>query len=163
MCRTLKIFITTLTTLVLLSSCSSHHVRTGGDTPESIYDTALDAGVKLNGRISMLPGADRSDLPYVPIIKPSEIARIWIYDHITPSGDLVVGHWIFIKLRPERWYIEDDDEKPDKAYTKIPLLPNSGETGEAQQTLLPQRIPQQSGGIPNIPLPPVDATAGIAQ
>jgi hypothetical protein len=74
------------------------------------------------GKISTLPGADRSDLPYVPVIKPSEVVRIWIYDHITPSGDLVVGHWIFIKLKPERWYIEED-YAPAKTQRKVPVPP----------------------------------------
>lgn len=157
MCLTPKIFITILTISLLLSSCSSHHVRQGeGDTPEHIYNTALDSAAKLNGRVSTLPGADRSDLPYVPVIKPSEIARIWIYDHITPTGDLVVGHWIFIKLRGERWYIEDDNEKPTKTFTKIPLPPDSGERGEVQQTLLPQQTLQR-GSAANVPLPPTDA------
>lgn len=145
-----RIFITILIISLLLSSCSSQHVRQSG-SPDDIYNMAHDSSEpKLKGRISTLPGADRSDLPYVPIIKPSEVARIWIYDHITPTGDLVVGHWIFIKLKPERWYIEDDDEKPAKTFTKIPLPPDSGGQGDVQQTLLPM---QQRSTI-NMPLPP---------
>lgn len=148
-----RLFIMILTISLLLSSCSTHHARHEDDTPEQIYNTAFGVDSKLNGRISKLPGADRSDLPYVPIIKPSEIARIWIYDHLTPTGDLVVGHWIFIKLRAERWYIEeDDDEKPAKVFTKVPLPPDSDGHSEAQQTLLPQ---QQSRNTQNVPLPPL--------
>ncbi len=136
-----RLLITILIISLVLSSCSSRHVQQSGGTPEHIYNTAFSEP-KLNGKISMLPGADRSDLPYIPIIKPSEIARIWIYDHITPTGDLVVGHWIYIKLKPERWYIEDDSEKPVKTFTKIPLPPDGavgGGDGGAQKTLLPQQ------------------------
>lgn len=124
--------ITTLTILALLitSSCVTVERRSAG-TPEQILNSAVGEGSAPSGKITNLPGADRSDLPYVPVIKPSEVVRIWVYDHVTPTGDLVVGHWIFVKLRPERWYIEDySTPKPVKkipvttAVTQTPFVPS---------------------------------------
>jgi hypothetical protein len=123
----LRIIITILTISVLLSSCVTvEKKRESKDNPGQILNRAMGEGSAPVGRISALPGAERSDLPYVPVIKPPEIARIWIYDHITPSGDLVVGHWIFIKLKPERWYIEED-YSPAETQRKIPVSPVSTE------------------------------------
>lgn len=122
--------ITTITILVLLSSCSSKGgVRVPQNTeasPELIYNKALSKG-NAKAKVSNLPGADRSDLPYIPVITPAEILKVWIYDHISPSDDMVVGHWIFLKLRNERWYIEDTINNTGNAgngsHAKIPLPP----------------------------------------
>lgn len=114
------------------------------------------------GRVSTLPGADRSDLPYVPVITPPEIVRVWIYDHVTPSNDLVVGHWIFIKLRDEKWYIEDQwNDAPRSVHKKLPLPP--AEQPEEKQVVshpaaqsvtsfgqLPTGIPGQANGITSV-------------
>ena len=119
--------ITTAIILVTVSSCATTKKQT--DTPEQILSKAMGEGIRPAGRISTLPGADRSDLPYVPVVTPPEVARIWIYDHITPSRDLVVGHWIFIKLREEKWYIEEqwDDKSPGSA-KRVPLPPSKPKT-----------------------------------
>ena len=113
--------ITTTIILATLSSCAGAGKHT--DTPEQILSKAMGENNMPPGQISTLPGADRSDLPYVPVITPPEIARIWIYDHVTPSNDLVVGHWIFIKLKEEKWYIEeqwDDDSRKTKKRAPLP-------------------------------------------
>ncbi|HAM52336.1 MAG TPA: hypothetical protein DCP92_17190 [Nitrospiraceae bacterium] len=83
------------------------------------------------GRVSNLPGADRSDLPYVPVITPPQIARIWIYDHVTPSHDLVVGHWIFVRLKEEKWYIEEQWEDSSPLVRKRSVLPPASEASSA--------------------------------
>lgn len=121
--------ITTITILALLSSCSgSRGVKASQNTngsPELIYNKALSKG-NAKAKISTLPGADRSDLPYIPVITPAEILRVWIYDHISPADDMVVGHWIFLKLRNERWYIEDvSSNTGNGSHAKIPLPPTA--------------------------------------
>jgi len=109
---------TILIILVALSSCvfSTNTKKDNTDTnPEIIYNGALTGNNSVSGKLTtQYPGADWSDLPYVPVIVPPDVLRIWIYDHVTPSNDLVVGHWVFIKLRPERWYIEDLYNEPSR-------------------------------------------------
>jgi hypothetical protein len=118
------------------------------------------------GKIFTLPGADRSDLPYVPVITPPEVARIWIYDHVTPSKDLVVGHWIFIKLSDEKWYIEEQwEDKPQKARRKTPLPPAEASAeklthAHGAQTP-PQRQQARPSGQPGLtPVPPSGGETG---
>jgi hypothetical protein len=116
--------------LAVLSSCASSEKRSVGN-PEQILATAMGEGRLQPGRVSSLPGADRSDLPYVPVITPPQIARVWIYDHVTPSNDLVVGHWIFVRLKEEKWYIEEQWEDSSTLVRKRPALPPASEASNA--------------------------------
>ncbi|MDA8103759.1 MAG: TraV family lipoprotein [Nitrospiraceae bacterium] len=132
---------TTAIILATIGSCAGAGRQT--DTPEQILNNAMGENMMSPGQISTLPGADRSDLPYVPVITPPEIARIWIYDHVTPSNDLVVGHWIFIKLKDEKWYIEDQWEDAPGGTRKRPPLPQA----EPAETHL-RHADKHSGPLP---------------
>ena len=63
--------------------------------------------------------------PYTPVVIPPEVERIWVVDHVNEDGDLVAGHWVFIK-RPARWYIEErieqwkTQEKPQEVEIEKP-------------------------------------------
>lgn len=121
--------ITILTISAILSSCISFQSKKDNQavtTPEDIYHNAMAGGTKPSAAVSNTAiGADWSDLPYVPVISPPEVLRVWIYDHVTPSNDLVVGHWVFIKIKPERWYIEDIQGEPSRSNVKfIPKPPS---------------------------------------
>lgn len=123
--------ITIITILAVVASCGS--IPHSTQSPEQIVNKALGEGTQPVGRVATLPGAEWSDLPYVPVITPPEIVRIWIYDHVTPSNDLVVGHWIFTRLKDERWYIEEQwgDTPASKALLKkLPTPPHqAGDNG----------------------------------
>ena len=117
--------------LAVLNSCAGSERRPTG-TPEQILATAMGEGRLQPGRVSNLPGAERSDLPYVPVITPPQIARVWIYDHVTPSNDLVVGHWIFVRLKEEKWYIEEQwEDSSSPLLRKRPALPPASEASSA--------------------------------
>jgi len=159
MLSTIARAITTVITLALLSSCASSQKQT--DTPEQILNKAMGENTMQPGKISTLPGADRSDLPYVPIITPPEVARIWIYDHVTPSRDLVVGHWIYIKLSDQKWYIEEQwDDKSPKVRKRPPLPPSEPTVekhmhgplaGSAQGGKQPAKTSGQTQGVTPVP------------
>lgn len=149
--------ITTAIILAALASCGSPEIKRPTETPEQILSRAMGQTNLHPGRVSTLPGADRSDLPYVPVVTPPEIARIWIYDHVTPSNDLVVGHWIFVRLKEERWYIEDqwgDSPTQQQGNRKLPLPPStetlSAPTGEATPSQ-PPPLGAQIIGTPSEP------------
>ncbi len=42
----------------------------------------------------------------VPLILPPEIRPLWIVDHVNSKGDLIRGHWVFVKIRNSMWYIQ---------------------------------------------------------
>ena len=120
--------------------------------PNRYLGKAMGEGARPPGRISTLPSADRSDLPYVPIVTPPEVVRIWVYDHVTPSGDLVVGHYLFVKLKDQKWYIEDQwDDKTPRSPKRVPLSPNDkggyehSQQGTGDQGTAPQSKNTRSG------------------
>jgi hypothetical protein len=148
--------ITTAIILVALSSCASDGKRTT-ETPEQVLAKAMGEARLPPGKISTLPGADRSDLPYVPVITPPEIARIWIYDHVTPSNDLVVGHWIFVRLKEERWYIEEqwEDSSPlrKKRAALPPPVPAPSNPAAEMQAAQPSPVRTETSGAQSPPAP----------
>ena len=127
------------TILALLISCGSS-AQERRESPEKILDNALGSSQVTPGKINTLPVADRSDLPYVPIVTPPEVMRVWIYDHVTPSNDLVIGHWVYVKITDQDWYIKNNFNHSKEAQQKLPSPPRSYE-------------PQQQAQTPNVPAP----------
>ncbi len=48
--------------------------------------------------------------PYVPVIEPPVVKKVWIPDHKSDqdSGVLVAGHWVYLMIRGPKWFIEDE-------------------------------------------------------
>lgn len=148
--------ITTCIILALLSSCAS--VEKNTESPEALFSSALGSSSTEPGKITTLPGADRSDSAMMPVINPPQILRIWVYDHITPTKDMVVGHWVFIKLKDASWYIEDEQGRDAKSNPRVPIPPQGGPnapptpTGAPNTTSLAQP-PQGMPGMTMMPAP----------
>lgn len=53
------------------------------------------------------------EVPYVPLVDPPRVQRVWIPAYVNSAGDLVAGHWIYLMLRPSGWFLDDghDTEK----------------------------------------------------
>lgn len=53
------------------------------------------------------------EVPYVPLVDPPRVQRVWIPAYVNNAGDLVAGHWIYLMLRPSEWFLNDghDTEK----------------------------------------------------
>lgn len=135
-----------LISAALLSSCASSEKKESGESPDKILARAMGEGKLHPGKVSTLPGADRSDLPYVPVITPPKVVRIWVPDHVTPSNDLVVGHWIFVKLEDEKWYIEDqwaDTSHLTKKRAPLPPSAGSGLLGDGQTPPAQPQVAQE--------------------
>ena len=51
--------------------------------------------------------------PYVPVLNPPLVKKVWIPPHISElDPDVMVGgHWVFIKITEDRWFIENEDPK----------------------------------------------------
>jgi len=64
--------------------------------------------------------------------------RVWIYDHVTPSNDLVIGHWVYVKITDQDWYIKNNFNHSKESQQKLPSPPRSY---EAQQQAPTQNIP----------------------
>ena len=48
---------------------------------------------------------DSTSLRYPPRYH-EVVLPVWIPDYVTPSGDLVQAHYIYVVVRPATWYLE---------------------------------------------------------
>ena len=44
--------------------------------------------------------------PYVPVVLPPDIRRVWVPTHQNAEGELVAGHWVYLRLTDFRWFTE---------------------------------------------------------
>ena len=44
--------------------------------------------------------------PYMPLVIPPDVRRIWVTTHVTEEGSLVQGHWVFVPVRTWQWFVE---------------------------------------------------------
>ena len=55
------------------------------------------------------------EAPYVPVMKPPRVQRVWIPATVNEAGDLVSGHWVYLELQPSRWFLADESPEPGQA------------------------------------------------
>jgi hypothetical protein len=41
-----------------------------------------------------------------PVVVPPDIRRVWIPTHENSDGELVAGHWVYLRIRDFRWFLE---------------------------------------------------------
>lgn len=133
MWRIKHLFILTAIILSMISCASVNTPKKWTEynrTPEETMKEALNNTEKYNLKYKETSDKKTIDAPYKPIISPPEILPVLIYDHITPDGTMVSQHWIFIKLRSSKWYIEQVRESGDiEGYKlKVPKYRIEGET-----------------------------------
>ena len=51
------------------------------------------------------PGALGPEAPYLPLVRPPDVKRVWITAHLNEAGDLIAGHWAYLMLSPSSWYL----------------------------------------------------------
>ncbi len=49
-----------------------------------------------------------------PIRLPSEVIPVWIAPYVSKSGNLVGAHYIYMVVKKERWWIQDNEGGPLK-------------------------------------------------
>jgi len=132
----MKKYILTLLILFVISltGCATTAPKSN---PEEILNNAINGGNNKPAVITQSMDLKTNDLPYIPILLPPQVERIWIYPHVTPTGELVTGHWIFIKVDDGKWYLEDFNSLRDigTADVKIPVksVSETTSTGESNR------------------------------
>ena len=53
------------------------------------------------------PGALGPEAPYLPLVRPPHVQRVWITAHLNGDGDLIAGHWVYLMLEPSQWLLRD--------------------------------------------------------
>jgi len=119
-------FQTILLVLLISSGCAAHKAVVK-DSSSKVMDAYLDAAsagradsanyIKENLKINQAFGFVK---PYVSVVLPADVRLVWIPAHKSKenSSALVSGHWVYIMVKPARWFI--DAQEKDKA--KIPLI-----------------------------------------
>ena len=51
------------------------------------------------------PGALGPEVPYLPLVQPPEVKRVWVTAHLNAEGDMIAGHWVYLMLEPSQWYL----------------------------------------------------------
>ena len=52
------------------------------------------------------PGTFGTSLPGVPVLVPPDVRRIWVPTHENAEGELIAGHWVFLRVRDFQWFLE---------------------------------------------------------
>ena len=93
----------------------------GGCTPKALTGEPVDL-YAVQGGLRQRPAPDLGpagpavgpEAPYVPVMKPPRVQRVWIPATVNDAGDLVSGHWVYLELQPSRWLIDDESPQPTK-------------------------------------------------
>lgn len=107
-------------------------------TPSPSMHEALAAAEAAGTSAQPATAAFRSSFgyqaPYLPLVVPPDVRRIWVPTHVTEDGSLVQGHWVFIPVKTWQWFVEQ------------PLTPNRlGVAVPPDATPPPWPAPVQSG------------------
>jgi hypothetical protein len=52
------------------------------------------------------PGTFGTGHPGLPVVVPPDVRRVWVPTHENPDGELVAGHWVYLRVRDYRWFLE---------------------------------------------------------
>ncbi|MDE0204402.1 MAG: TraV family lipoprotein [Candidatus Tectomicrobia bacterium] len=58
-------------------------------------------------RLQPSPGALGPEAPYLPLLRPPQVQRVWVTAHLNDDGDLIAGHWVYLMLTASQWLLRD--------------------------------------------------------
>ena len=53
------------------------------------------------------PQALGPEAPYLPLVQPPQVQRVWVTAHLNDAGDLIAGHWVYLMLESSQWFLRD--------------------------------------------------------
>ena len=75
------------------------------------------------------PAALGPEVPYLPLVQPPEVRRVWVTAHLNREGDMIAGHWVYLMLEPSQWYLRGYTGQR-KLELKLPAPAPVGASGE---------------------------------
>ena len=114
-----------ITRLGLMTLCLSALVS--GCAPKPYVGEALDLHARMGPRPAELPapalqpspGALGPEAPYLPLVRPPQVQRVWVTAHLNEEGDLIAGHWVYVMLTPSQWLLRGY-QGPEEMRLKLP-------------------------------------------
>ena len=70
-------------------------------------------------RLEPSSGALGPETPYLPLVQPPQVQRVWVTAHLNDDGDLIAGHWVYLMLEPSQWLLRDY-QGPQELKLKLP-------------------------------------------
>jgi Type IV conjugative transfer system lipoprotein (TraV) len=52
------------------------------------------------------PGTFGAGQPAAPVLVPPDVRRVWVPTHENAEGELIAGHWVFLRVRDFRWFLD---------------------------------------------------------
>ena len=59
------------------------------------------------------------EAPYLPLVQPPEVRRVWVTAHLNEAGDMIAGHWVYLMLEPSSWLLKGY-RGPQQLQLKLP-------------------------------------------
>ena len=85
----------------------------GGCAPRAMRGEPVDLGREMGRKVPEAPRLGPAgpalgpEVPYVPVVTPPRVRRVWIPAHVDELGDMVSGHWLYLMLERSRWLVDD--------------------------------------------------------
>ena len=80
------------------------------------------------------PGTFGTGQPAPPVLVPPDVRRVWVPTHENAEGELVAGHWVFLRVRDFRWFLDASTAR------------DASPAGLPQQRSEHPRVPAAAGG-----------------
>ena len=107
--------------LVLVTGCVP---RPEVGAPRDLHAEMGKPGEAPPVRLKPSPGALGPEAPYLPLVQPPEVQRVWITAHLNDAGDLIAGHWVYLMLEPSQWLLRGyQGPRPFKLRLPAPVAP----------------------------------------
>jgi hypothetical protein len=88
------------------------------------------------------PGTLGPGQPAAPVLVPPDVRRVWVPTHENNEGALIAGHWVFLRVRDFRWFLEASPTRESTPQERLELRRGPGTGGEA------------TTGVPWVEVPP---------
>jgi hypothetical protein len=101
--------------------------------------------------------------PYTPLVIPPDVRRVWVPTHVNDEGELIQGHWVFLRLTDWQWFTAAPRQAADLAVPvqDQPLPPPWPAPGAAPATtLVPWKAVEAAPEGPPPPAPPAPPAPG---
>ena len=70
-------------------------------------------------QLEAAPAVLGPEAPYLPLVQPPEVRRVWVTAHLNEAGDMIAGHWVYLMLEPSSWLLKGYTG-PKKLQLKLP-------------------------------------------
>ncbi|PYM57194.1 MAG: hypothetical protein DMD79_20560 [Candidatus Rokuibacteriota bacterium] len=94
----------------LAPACAGHTPAVPSVPMEAALERATAAGRAPLGESLRAglqgPGTFGTGQPAAPVLVPPDVRRVWVPTHENAEGELIAGHWVFLRVRDFRWFLE---------------------------------------------------------